>query len=574
MKRFFCLMTALALAAALFGCEMPDPPENSNTPSDGENVDFSQTDSDMFTNRDLSGEYQNAQAIALGDGDVTITQPGTYLLSGTLDDGRVTVDVSGEEDKVQLVLGGVRIYSEGGAAICVLNADKVFITLAAGTENSLETGASTETLDGYEMNAAIYSRSDLTVNGSGSLHITASAGHGISCKDDLAITGGTMQITCANQGLDANDSVRICGGNISVASGKDGIHGENSEDASLGFVYISGGKLDLQSAGDGISAGAYLQIKNADITVLAGGGWENSTKDHSDGWGNMGGHMGGRPRSGIANETVTTEAQSMKGLKAAGSILIGSGTFTLDCADDAIHSNESITVSGGSFTLSTGDDGIHAEDTLTVTDCDMKINEAYEGLEAANIDIRGGTVWMDCTDDGLNAAGGTDQSGTTGGRDGMFGPGMGGGMGGGYGNIEISGGSLTVYAGGDGLDSNGDLTISGGTTLVYNPKSGDTSILDSQNQPIVTGGTYIGLGITTAMAEVFSAQNSTQGFIAVSCGLGAGQEISFSDKNGNEFLAVTTEYTTQLMIVSCPDMVKGESYTITVGDQSQSFTAN
>ena len=125
MKQFLCFILALALAAALFGCEMPASPETTNPLSSGESVDFSQTDSDMFTDRDLSGEYKNAQSIALGDGDVTITQPGTYLLSGTLDGGRVTVDVSGEEDKVQLVLGGVSIYSEGGAAICVLNADKV-----------------------------------------------------------------------------------------------------------------------------------------------------------------------------------------------------------------------------------------------------------------------------------------------------------------------------------------------------------------------------------------------------------------------------------------------------------------
>lgn len=591
MKRFLAVILALAMAAtALSGCGTLEPngtsgssdpsgvtggnSMNSGSSAEAEDVDFSQNDGDMFTNRDLSGTYEDAKTITLGSGDVSITEAGTYLLTGTLDGGMITVNVTGENDKVQLVLSGASIYSDTGAAICVLDADKVFITLADGTENTVEVGETIETVEGYELNAAIYSRSDLTINGTGSLSVISPAGHGISTKDDLAITGGTISITCANQGIDANDSVRICGGNITVDSGKDGIHAENADDATLGFVYISGGKLDLETEGDGISASAHMQIEKADITVLAGGGYENGSSASSDGWGNMGGgmggNMGGRPRS---STTSSTEAQSMKGLKAAGGILISSGTFALDSADDAIHSNGSVTINDGTFTLASGDDGIHAEDTLTITACDMTINESYEGLEAAYIYVKGGTIWMNCSDDGLNAAGGTDSSGT-GGRDGMFG-GMGGGMmSSDYGYIEVSGGSMTIYAGGDGLDSNGDLTISGGYTVVYNPKSGDTSVLDSQNLPSITGGTYVGLGITTSMAEVFSSSSSTQGFIAVSARLSAGTEISFADKDGNVILTCATEYTTQLIIVSCPEMIKGETYTITAGDATGSFAAS
>lgn len=567
MKGFFALLLALAMTAALLaGCD--DAGTDSPTDPAEEITDISQTDEELFTDRDLSGSYENAQALDLSQGDVTITQPGTYVLSGSLE-GMVTVNVTGKDDKVQLVLSGVSIHSDTGAGICVLDADKVFLTLAEGTENTVEVGETLGTADGYELNAAIYSRSDLTINGSGSLTVISPAGHGISSKDDLAITGGNITVTCANHGLDANDSVRICGGNISVDSGKDGIHGENNEDATLGFVYISGGTFHIEAQGDGICAGSTLQIEDAEITLLCGGGYENGSKAHSDNWGNMPGHPGGRPRT-----TDTTEAQSMKGLKAEGDILMVSGTFTIDSADDSIHSNSSIAIRGGSFTISSGDDAIHAESSLVITDCDMTVSESYEGLEAAYIFLRGGNICITADDDGLNAAGGVDESGS-GNRDQMFGGRPGGSFGGGdYGKIEISAGILIIHAGGDGIDSNGDLLISGGHVEVYNPKSGDTSVLDSQNQPVITGGTYIGLGITTNMAEVFDSRSSTQGFIAVSCGLQAGTEVVFSDAKGNEILTVTTKYTTQLIIVSCPEMVKGEKYTITVEGSDYEFAAS
>lgn len=590
MKRMLALLLTAVLLAGLFsGCGMlnsadnsasPDPDSSGGVSAETVGTNVSRTDGEMFTDRDLSGEYENTQTITLGDGDVTITEPGTYILTGTLKNGMITVNAAGENDKVQLVLSGVDIYSDTGAAICVLDADKVFITLADGTENTLEVGDTPETVEGYEMNAAIYSRSDLTINGSGSLTVLSPAGHGISSKDDLAITGGKISVTCANQGLDANDSIRICGGEIAVDSGKDGIHAENADDPALGFVYISGGTMDLEAEGDGISASFYMQIANADITVLAGGGYENSTKSHSDGWGNMGGGFGGkgRPGKGGSSGSDTTDAsESMKGLKATGDILISSGTVSLDTADDAIHADGSVTISGGSFAIAAGDDGVHAEDTLTITDCDMTISQAYEGLEAANIYVQGGEMRMNCSDDGLNAAGGVDESGTTGGRDGMFGGGgMGGGFGGSnYGYVEVSGGSLSICSGGDGLDSNGDLTISGGYVYVTNPNAGDVSVLDSQNPPIITGGTYIGLAISTMMAQTFSTASS-QGVIACSVNgrIPSGSQITVTDGNGNAVIDVTAEYDIQLMIISSPDIVKGQTYTITAGSVSGEMEAN
>ena len=547
-------------------------------------VDFSQTDADLFTDRDLAGTYDSAVTVTLsgtgatcsGSGvsvsgsTVTVTAEGVYRFTGSLTDGMIVVDADGA--KVQLVLDGVDIYSESGAPICVLNAKKVFLTLAEGSENTLSNGEALGNVGEYTVNAAVYSRSDLTVNGSGALTVSAPGGHGISCKDDLVITGGVITVTSANQGIDANDSIRICGGTVTVDAGKDGIHAENTDDATLGFVYISGGVFNIEAEGDGISAGAYLQIESGDFTILAGGGYENGSSNSSDGWGNMGGMM--RPGQSSSSSSSSTDSESMKGLKAGSGMLITNGTFNIDSADDALHSDTSITVNGGTFEITSGDDGVHAETDLTITACTMNVNEAYEGLEAENIYVKGGTFLLNCSDDGLNASGGTDSSGTEGGRDGMFGGGMGGGFGSAVGLIEISGGTMTIYSCGDGLDSNGDLTISGGYIYVTNPKSGDVSVLDSQNAPVITGGTYIGLGISTMMAETFSS-SSTQGVIACTVGnQAAGTRFTVADSSGNILIDVTAEYSTVLMIVSSPDIVKGETYTITAGTVSGKLQAS
>lgn len=170
----------------------------------------------------------------------------------------------------------------------------------------------------------------------------------------------------------------------------------------------------------------------------------------------------------------------MKGLKAVSGILISNGMLAIDSADDSIHSDASIIINGGTFEIASGDDAVHADNTLTVTACNMTVSASYEGLEAEKIYIKGGTIVLNASDDGLNASGGTDASGTTGGRDGMFGGRMAPSS---NGVIEISGGNLTIYASGDGLDSNGTLTISDGYIYVANPTSGDTSVIDSDVQP-------------------------------------------------------------------------------------------
>lgn len=656
------LLSAALLCGALTGCSAisditggttgTDTNDSSGAGTDdssgadvSQTSDFAQSDADMFTARDYRTEYDNKESIHITlDGDsanadsdsvqisgstVTLTEEAVYVISGTLDDGMIIVDAD-DTAKLQLVLDGADITSQTCAPLYILEADKVFVTLADGSENTLSNGGTFTAIDNNNIDAVIFSKQDLTFNGSGSLAVNSPAGHGIVCKDDLVITGGAYTVTSSSHALDANDSVRITGETTLIANaGKDGIHSENNDDTSLGFVYISGGTLDVDSEGDGISAASYMQIEGGTFEILAGGGSENGTKESSDNWGDFGGDRGGAPgadgmggRSGgidrdptnmgsdpgtsvtdgmemdpgstdsISSDSPATASAetddtstSMKGVKASGAMLISDGAFTIDSADDSVHSNTSITVNGGTFEIASGDDAFHADEALTVTACTVNISECYEGLEALDLRIEGGDITLTADDDGLNAAGGTDQSGTEGGRDGMFGDigngtgaggkGGGGGMGGApgaggtassNGSIVISGGNIDITASGDGIDANGSLEITGGYITVEGPTQGDTATLDYDTTATISGGTFIGTG-ASGMAQTFS--DSEQGVIAVSVGeQSAGTAVTIQDKNGDEIISFEPELSFSVVIVSSPDIESGETYTLTVENQS------
>ncbi len=622
-KKIVSILLALALVLGAFaGCGIEEQPNGTkptdNTVSDnednssGENsnaapveVDFSKTDGDMFTQRDSKTAYDedktvqiqlkgttataSSDSVKISGSTVTVTEEATYVISGELSDGMLVVNAP-DTAKLQLVFDGVDITSQTSAALYVVEADKVFVTLAEGTENTLSNGGSFTAIDDNNIDGALFSKQDLTLNGEGSLTVTSPAGHGVVCKDDLVITGGSYTVNSASHGLDANDSVRITGASLNIDAGKDAIHAENTDDATKGFVYVSGGTIKAEAEGDGIAASSYMQIADGTIELLVGGGSENGSKAHSD---NFGGFMGGGRPDGMrpedtqnssASTAVEEDSTSMKGLKAANSLLISAGNITINSADDSIHSDVSVIINGGTFTLASGDDAIHGEDTLTVTAGKIHISESYEGLEALHIDVQGGDIRLKASDDGLNAAGGTDQSGTTGGRDGMFGGGpggMGGGRpGGGFGgmsgnangSIQVSGGNLYINSSGDGMDANGTLEISGGYTVVVGPTQGDTATLDYDKSGVITGGTFIGTG-AIGMAQTFS--DSEQGVIALRVENQAAEtQIILKDTKGKVLITHQPELNFALVILSSPELIKGETYSITIGSQSRDIVAS
>ena len=413
MKRKVVLAFLRTGALVLSGCSKTN---NSNETSSGSTSTDSSAQgidvSNMFSDRDKEIGYdeENSTVIKLSDDSttcdsdavqisgntVTIIGEGTYILSGTLTDGMVIVDAE-DTDKVQLVLDGVDITSAESAAIYVREADKVFITTASDSQNTLTNGGTYTAIDDNNIDAAIFSKSDLTLNGAGFLTITAKAGHGVVSKDDLVLTSGTYQIDAASHGLSGKDSVRIASGSYTIVSGKDGIHAENADDTSLGFVYLADGTFDITSDGDGISAGNWLQADGGVYTVKAGGGSENVQKSDGE-W------QFGPGQQTESTDTTEEDTVSMKAIKAAGELILKGGKYSLDSADDTIHSNANITISDGEFTLASGDDGIHADSATTISGGTIDITESYEGIEGLSIDITGGETYVSGpTNDGNSA---------------------------------------------------------------------------------------------------------------------------------------------------------------------------
>lgn len=529
---------------------------------------------ELFSNKDYDTDTSSSSPIILKENDatadssgvdskaglVTINDGGTYTISGAFQ-GMIVVNAK-DSDKPHIILNGAEIISDTSAAIYVKNADKVFITLSEGSVNKLSNGGSFTAIDDSNIDSVIFSRSDLTLNGAGSLEIISPAGHGIVSKDDLSITGGIYNITSASHGLSANDCVAVTGASITLNTGKDGIHCENTADTSLGSVYLFDGEYSITSSGDGISSSAELQITGGTFDISSGGGAVNGEKKN-----NSYGGFPGRPGSSSSSDT-DTDSESRKGIKCTGTLLIKGENINIDSADDAIHSNSTVLVEGGEFKISTGDDAFHADTSLTISGGKIAVSESYEGLEAEHITISGGDITIKASDDGINASGGNDGSG----YGGFGGPGDRFGSGSSStGSITISGGSVYVNASGDGIDANGFLTISGGYTVVCGPTSGDTSVLDYDNSANITGGTFIGTG-AYQMAQTFS--DSGQGVLSVSVGsMSAETPILLTSSSEETLINYTPSLGYQIIIISTPSMVKGESYTITVGEASASFNA-
>lgn len=507
-------------------------------------------DSELFTSRDLEIGYDEETAtritlsgsgascgsggVEISEGTVTITEEGVYLLSGTLEDGMIIVDAS-DTDKVQLVLDGVSVTSADSAVIYVRQADKVFLTTAPDSENCLENGGEYTAIDGSSIDGVIFSKSDLTLNGSGSLTVLARAGHGIVSKDDLVFASGDYTIHAEGHGISGKDSVRIANGSFSVVSGKDGIHGENAEDGEKGYVYIADGCFSITAEGDGISSGNSILVENGDFTVCAGGG------------------------SGEPSDSV-----SSKGLKAVAGLTVSGGSFAIDSADDALHSNADLTISGGSLTLASGDDGIHADGTVSIQGGTIEITRSYEGIEGMNVRISGGDILLKAEDDGLNAAGGNDGSGFGGRGSDQFATEEGV-------SITVSGGILRIDASGDGMDSNGSLTVTGGEIYVSGPTNSGNGALDYNGEAIITGGTIVAAG-AAGMAQNFGP-DSTQGAMLVTVENGkAGSTVILRDSGGETLLSWQAAKAFSSLVISCPALERGGVYSLDVDGQTTEIT--
>ena len=578
MKRFgkwpAVLLAALLLMTA--GCGGSDADSGSSAGSTSA-ADVP-AEEDLFTDRDYRTDYEDensvlitlsgtdaecdSAAVTVSSGMVTITEEGTYVITGTLTDGTIAVDVE-DSEKVWLVFEDVSVTSEDFAALYVISADKVFLTLADGTENTLTNGGAFTAIDDNDVDAVIFSKDDLTINGGGSLTVTSPAGLGIVCKDDLKITGGTFEITAGDgHALSAKDSVRIAAGTFVLTGSKDGIQADNDEDEEEGFVYICGGEFTITAEGDGISASAYAAVTDGSLTITAGGG--SASASDSDFVDSMQQRMQNYAYGGTSQGTEE-DSTSCKGIKAAGQLTICDGTLMIDSADDGLHSNSDVLICGGTLTICSGDDGVHADETLIIEGDVIDIQECYEGLEGMEIYIYDGEISIISSDDGMNAAGGADSSGTDGWRqDDMFGDSASGDY-----AIVIEGGSICIDAEGDGIDSNGSLTISGGEIYISGPTNSANGALDYASTGTITGGILVATG-AAGMAENMS--EASQGCVLISTGSQSACTIALSDSGGDMLVEYTVSKSFSSVVISCPEMEAGETYTLSLGDTDAEFT--
>lgn len=585
MKKHLAILT-VAILVMLAGCgsgeEASDQTTKASSLLDAVSADEIDT-SVSKTDQDASYDESSATKISLSgnsasisgdgasekDGTITIQQEGTYVVTGTLNDGQIIVQAA-DTHKVHIVLKGASIYCADHAALFIKQADKVFLTLADGSENTLGSGSSYHLSDeDSNVDGVIFSRADLTLNGSGKLTVNAKYKHAIVSKDDLIVTGGAYAITAGNGGgLYGKDCVKITNGTFTIQSGTDGIQASNAEQADRGYVYISGGALHITAGTDGIQADNVLRIDGGTFQITSGGGSANASTDQkgnkNPGWGMWG---PGSKEETAKTEDPTDTSDSAKGLKAGVSLSVRGGTFTIDSSDDSVHCNGTVTITGGTFALSSGDDGVHAGDALLIQNGTIAISQSYEGLEGLNVTISGGKIQLTASDDGINSAGGSDTADQ--GRPGqnqfnvsedsdLF--------------IKMIGGSVTVGAGGDGLDSNGNLIIEGGSVLVSGSANNGNGALDYEGTAKITGGTVVAAGMS-GMAQGFSDSSSQYSILHnFSTTLSESDAITLKDSDGNTLVTYTPAKAYQSVVVSCPDMEKGQTYTLSAGSQSEALT--
>lgn len=539
MKRKYRILSIIISAALLAGC-LSACGESSTIggSSSDENTAATVTGGDAATTPDTTADVEapdvsGATTITLSgqsaavtgtsaevaDGMVTITAGGTYVVTGTMTEGRILVNAPKEE--VTLVLQDAAITCSTGSSLYVYKSKATTLYLPEGTASTLTDGTDYTFSDSYssaeeeEPNACLYSKSDLVIAGSGSLTVNANYNNGITGKDTLFIQKASVTVT----------------------SGGDALRSTNDSDTTLGYLVITGSALKLTAGEDGIQAETTLTISGGTATVTTAGGADKSISDDT----------------------------SAKGLKAGTQVTVTGGTFQLNCCDDAIHSNGDVTISSGSFTIATGDDGMHADDTLSISSGTIDITRSYEGLEGAKVLISGGKISIIASDDGINAAGGSDQSGSGGfgfapdafGSSGDY-------------LIRISGGVVTVNASGDGIDSNGDIEVTGGELYISGPTSNGDGTIDCDGSATITGGIVVAAG-STGMAENFGTA-STQGSILVNLSGSAGQAITLKDSDGNILASFTPAKAFGCVVVSAPGVAQGGTYTIAAGGTSTTVT--
>ena len=481
-------------------------------------VNYDRNTSTIITLNGDSISFQG-EGVTVGNSTVTITQAGTYVISGNLNNGQIIVDAA-DTDDVRIVLENVNIHSETSAAIYVRNADKLIVTLPSGTTNTLSGGSTYENIDENNIDGVIFSKDDLTINGEGTLNINANYKHGIVSKNDLNIVGGTFNINSVSQALSGKDAVKIYGGVFNIESQGKGIKSENVDETEKGNIYINGGEFNLNTVDDA--------------------------------------------------------------LHTSGSIVIDEGNFTIKTEDDGMHADKDLVINGGNINITESYEGLEGY-KVVINGGDVNIVASDDGINAVNPDntntvevtqeTTSNTTTTEATQNTTNNMNTapvppTDASGMMAGK--MARPNTDNGMvndPSAY--IKITGGNTTVNASGDGIDSNGSVLITGGNLYVSGSSARGDGALDYNGVAKIEGGTVVAVG-GIGMNQSFGSE-STQYSISYSVNAQGSENnaVKLIDNSGNVVVSWENppkEYSS--VLISSPELKQNGNYKLQTGSDT------
>ena len=581
-KKLIGLFAALGIACVcvlgLSACGGSDADQATNdstvaTYADIDNMDLEYTDRDKRDTYDeatatkivLTGQSAEVEGegVSVDGSQVTIEAEGTYLVSGTLDNGQLAVNTD-ENTKVQVVLTGATVHNDSSAALYVQQADKCFITLAPGTENVLSDSANHTFAEGEdEPNATLFSKDDLTINGTGTLSVTGEYQHGIYSKDDLVITGGTYEVSAVGDGLRGKDALKILDGTFTVEAGEDCLKASRDDDPARGYATIDGGTFTLNAGDDAIHSETYLRVSAGTIDVATcTEGLEAMVVQVDDGEVHVVSTDDAINASAPSesSDTTTQAGEGFPGKQDEATNGQSAGEFDGDRAsggpdeERSMRSGEERTFHG---------EGAQPPASKGARDSASE-DRALGGEPPADLPANDGGM-----KGGPEGSLGQEQGGSP---DGDLGKGMNGGMDEGDENCKliINGGKIVLEAGGDGLDSNGMLEINGGTVYVTGPTSNGDGALDYAISAACNGGTILIVG-PSGMAEDFTTSSQPSAFVRANGS--TDQEVSVLDQAGKELFSYTPTASFQTAIVSSPDFVDGQTYQLKIGSTTTEFTA-
>lgn len=592
MKKKKIIIISLVLIILIALCILFISKNNDNLDSDNGSINIVAKENNI---EDVSFEEMETVSIKLSS-TLKITEGGIYNLTGTISDGNIYIDT---KDNVKLILNGVTINSSDGPAIYIENANVVYIELASGTVNYL---TDSETYSDSNINGTLFSKDDLIIGGDGKLVIDANYVDGIVSKDNLKIISGELEIESVDDGIRGKDSVVIMDGNFKINASGDAIKSTNDTDSNLGYILINDGTYDLETKLDGIQAETDLVINNGTFNIKTSG-----------------------------NDT-----DSSKGLKIGSNLIINDGNFEIDSYDDSIHSNNYINIKNGSFSLSSGDDAIHADNKIVIDNGNIDVLKSYEGIEAFEIIINDGDINIVASDDGINAASKTYSNDNNDFSKNMpddvknlnnkpenmenfdpkndnkpdenmenFDPKNGNrpdknmedfdptsndkpadnnikpnfedidmNNNSNIATITINGGNIYVDANGDGVDANGSIYMNGGKLIINGPTDNGNGALDYDKEFKITGGILVASG-SSGMA-LNTSNSSTQNSIMINFSktINNSELISIFDSNDNEIFTYSSSKKYQNIVISIPDLKKGETYIIYKGGSTNSIENN